>query len=87
MKNLDVLRRFYARLVTTHAGVEDSRIVDAFATVERERFVGAGPWQIKAAANGYMASETDDPAVLYQDIVVGLVPEKGINNGDVRRHE
>jgi protein-L-isoaspartate(D-aspartate) O-methyltransferase len=86
MKDLQVLRRFYARLITTSAGVEDPRIVEAFASVERERFLGAGPWQIKVAANGYMGSETDDPAVLYQDIVVGIVPSRGLNNGEPSFH-
>jgi protein-L-isoaspartate(D-aspartate) O-methyltransferase len=84
--NLDVVRRFYARLITTHAGVDDPRIIDAFSSVQRERFLGPGPWQIKVAADGYMASETADPTVLYQDIIVGLVPEKGINNGEPSLH-
>jgi len=86
MRNLDALRRFYARLVTTSAGIEDPRIVEAFATVERERFLGTGPWQIKVAADGYMESGTDDPAVLYQDLVVGIVPSKGLNNGEPSLH-
>lgn len=86
MKDLDALRRFYARLVTTSAGVEDPRIVGAFASIERERFLGAGPWQIKVVADGYTGSETDDPAVLYQDIVVGIVPSKGLNNGEPSLH-
>ena len=79
------LRRFYARLITTTAGVDDPRIVEAFATVQRERFVGTGPWQIKVSG-GYLDTETDDPAVLYQDILVGLVPENGINNGEPSLH-
>lgn len=86
MRDLEVLRRFYARLITTSAGVDDRRILEAFANVERERFLGAGPWQIKVAADGYMDSETDDPAVLYQDIVVGIVPSKGLNNGEPSLH-
>jgi protein-L-isoaspartate(D-aspartate) O-methyltransferase len=86
MKNLEVLRRFYARLITTSAGVEDPRIVEAFAHIERERFLGAGPWQIKVVTDGYMGSETDDPAVLYQDIVVGIVPSKELNNGEPSLH-
>jgi protein-L-isoaspartate(D-aspartate) O-methyltransferase len=85
VKNSEALRRFYARLITACAGVEDSRIVDAFTTVERERFMGVGPWQIKVP-NGYISTETNDPAVLYQDILVGLVPEKGINNGEPSLH-
>jgi protein-L-isoaspartate(D-aspartate) O-methyltransferase len=85
-RELDALRRFYARLITTHAAVDDPRIIDAFASVERERFLGPGPWPIKVGADGYMDSETDDPAVLYQDILVGLVPAKGINNGEPSLH-
>jgi protein-L-isoaspartate(D-aspartate) O-methyltransferase len=33
-----------------------------------------------------MCSETDDPAILYQDIVVGLFPDRGINNGEPSLH-
>jgi protein-L-isoaspartate(D-aspartate) O-methyltransferase len=47
--------------------------------------VGPGPWQIKVAG-GYLASETDDPAILYQDILIGLAPDKGINNGEPSLH-
>lgn len=83
---LSVVRHFYARLITARAGVDDPRIVDAFESIERERFLGPGPWQVKVAANGYMASETADPVVLYQDIVVALVPEKGIHNGEPSLH-
>jgi protein-L-isoaspartate(D-aspartate) O-methyltransferase len=79
------LRDFYARLITARAEVDDARIIDAFRTIERERFVGPGPWAVKVP-NGYLSTETDDPAVLYQDILVGLVPEKGINNGEPSLH-
>lgn len=85
MNNLETLRRFYARLVTASAGVTEPRIIEGFATVRREEFMGPGPWQI--AVNGdYMATETDDPSVLYQDIVVGLVPDRRINNGEPSLH-
>ncbi|NOT28557.1 MAG: methyltransferase domain-containing protein [Acidobacteria bacterium] len=60
-------------------------MVEAFANVEREAFVGPGPWQI-AAEGGYMDSGTDDPAILYQDINIGLVPKLGINNGQPSLH-
>ena len=59
--------------------------MEAYAAVERERFTGPGPWQVPVAA-GYISTETDDPAVLYQDIVVGLLPEKGIHNGEPSLH-
>jgi protein-L-isoaspartate(D-aspartate) O-methyltransferase len=66
--------------------VTDARIVDAFASVRREEFLGPGPWQFKLAADGYLKSETDDPAVLYQDLVVGLVPERRLNSGQPSLH-
>lgn len=83
--SLDACRQFYANFVTANAGVRDSRIERAFAAVERERFLGAGPWQIQTAS-GYITTDTDDPAVLYQDVLVGLVPEDGINNGQPSLH-
>jgi protein-L-isoaspartate(D-aspartate) O-methyltransferase len=74
-----------ARLVAASAEVTEARIIAAFATVRREQFIGPGRWQI-AVAGGYMSSETDDPRVLYQDIVVGLAPERRINNGEPSLH-
>lgn len=82
---IESLRRFYARLTAARAGLDDPRTSEAFAVVPRERFLGPGPWQVPTAA-GYLNTETDDPAVLYQDIVVGLLPEKTINNGEPSLH-
>lgn len=85
MDDHETLRHFYARLVAASAEVAEPRVIAAFARVRREDFLGPGPWQI-AVAGGYMSSETDDPSVLYQDIVVGLVPERRINNGEPSLH-
>jgi len=85
MNNREALRHFYAKFVTASAGVAEPQIIEGFATVKREQFVGPGPWQI-AVGGGYMATETDDPIVLYQDIVVALVPDRGINNGEPSLH-
>jgi protein-L-isoaspartate(D-aspartate) O-methyltransferase len=83
--DLGTLRRFFAKYVAAKARVSDERIVAAFATVPREGFVGPGPWQIPVA-EGYIATETDDPTILYQDILIGLLPERGINNGEPTLH-
>ena len=85
MNSLEALHRFYASFVTARGGVTDPRIVDAFATVKREHFVGAGPWHVHFEG-GYMLTETDDPIVLYQDILIGLAPDRGINNGEPSLH-
>lgn len=85
MNNLQALRRFYARYVAASAGVDNPRIVEAFADVAREDYVGPGPWHVRVRG-GYIGTDTDDPCVLYQDILIGLVPEKGINNGEPSLH-
>ena len=40
------LRTFFARYVAAEGRARDPRIEQAFAAVERERFVGPGPWFI-----------------------------------------
>ena len=85
MRSLKALRRFYARYITAGAEIVDQRIVEAFANVRREHFVGPGPWHIPVMG-GYIVTETDDPAVLYQDILVGLAPDRGLNNGEPSLH-
>ena len=57
MNSYEALHRFYASFVTARGGVTDPRIVDAFATVKREHFVGAGPWHVHFEG-GYMLTET-----------------------------
>jgi protein-L-isoaspartate(D-aspartate) O-methyltransferase len=84
MTSLEDHRAFYARLIT--AGLpQNPRLVAAFATVPRERFVGPGPWQI-LTASGPLQTPTNDPAFLYQDVLVALAPERRINNGQPSLH-
>jgi protein-L-isoaspartate(D-aspartate) O-methyltransferase len=85
MTSLEVQRRFYARLVTAKAGVYEPRIVDAFASIRREHFLGKGPWDIPVK-DAYLFSETDDPAILYQDILVAIDRKRGVHNGEPTLH-
>lgn len=85
MSSLKVLRRFYAQYVTATGGVTDHRLVEAYSQVRREEFVGHGPWHIRVG-DSYIVTETADPGVLYQDILVGLAPDRGINNGEPSFH-
>jgi protein-L-isoaspartate(D-aspartate) O-methyltransferase len=87
MERLAAHRIFFANLITGSAGVPkgDGRLVAAFAATPREKFAGPGPWKIFTAA-GYIETPTDDPAFLYQDVVVALAPERRINNGQPVLH-
>lgn len=78
-------RRRYASAIAAAPGVDDPRVVDAFSAVPREDFLGSGPWMI-LRREGYVESATADPALLYDDIVVALAPDKRINNGQPSLH-
>ena len=87
MDRIEAHRSFYASLVTANAGVPrgDSRLAAAFAATPRERFVGPGPWRVFTSA-GYITTPSDDPAFLYQDIVIALMEAGQINNGQPALH-
>jgi protein-L-isoaspartate(D-aspartate) O-methyltransferase len=85
------LRAFFARYVTRRAGVRDPRIERAFAAVPREPFAGPPPWSILplgpwSGGPGYLRTPDDDPAFLYQDVLIALDPERGINIGEPSLH-
>jgi protein-L-isoaspartate(D-aspartate) O-methyltransferase len=79
-------RKWYARLITANAGVVgDERLYGAFATVPREVFLGPGPWSVFTRA-GYIETPSDDPAFVYQDIVIALKKEARLNKGQPTLH-
>jgi protein-L-isoaspartate(D-aspartate) O-methyltransferase len=82
---LDAHRKFFAELMTAIAGVPHSPLTAAFASTPRERYLGLGPWKVYHG-NGYTQTPTADPTLLYQDIVVALAEEQGINNGQPSLH-
>lgn len=82
--DLAPVRRRYAETVAAAVRVRDPRIIDAFASVPRERHLPPPPWSIIGGAFGRI--ETDDPADLYRDVLVALSPEAGINNGEPSLH-
>lgn len=84
-EDLQRVREFYARYLVAGAASTNERLIRAFAKVPRERFVGSGPWLVSTGA-GYLPTPSDDPRYLYQDLVIGLVPEKKINNGQPTLH-
>ena len=83
--DLSVIRRHYARQALFAAGVVSPRLEEAFAAVARERFLGPGPWKI-FRWTGYVETPDADPAWLYADAVVALIPAQGLNNGQPSSH-
>jgi protein-L-isoaspartate(D-aspartate) O-methyltransferase len=80
------LRRFFARYVTAFGRAQDPRIEQAFAAVRRKPFVGPGPWSINIPGVGYIETQDDDLAFIYQDTLVALDAARGINIGQPSAH-
>jgi len=86
MDRLEQHRRSYARLLAANSGLSSrhQRIIDAFATIPREAFLGPPPWKVFSGFS-YVDS-LSDPALLYQDALVSLKPEAHLNNGQPSLH-
>jgi protein-L-isoaspartate(D-aspartate) O-methyltransferase len=80
------LRRFFAEYVTSRGGAREARIKEAFAAIERETFAGPGPWFIYSPGCGYLRTPDDDPTFLYQDTLVAIDADRGINMGEPTLH-
>ena len=85
---LDIIRAAYARQVLAAAGVEDARLDTAFSAIRREDFLGPGPWPILRRLEGraYVPTPDADPVYLYTNDLVGIIPERHINNGQPSLH-
>jgi protein-L-isoaspartate(D-aspartate) O-methyltransferase len=83
---LAIVRRAYAKQIMAAARVVNPRIQDAYAQVPREDFLGPGPWPIMRMLGGYATTPEADPVYLYADYVVGIVPERWLNNGQPSFH-
>jgi len=80
------LRTFFARYVAAVGAARDPRIEEAFAAVRREPFAGPGPWSIRAPGGPYVPTPSDDVAFIYQDTLLALDAERGINIGQPGAH-
>ncbi|WP_127753134.1 MULTISPECIES: rRNA adenine N-6-methyltransferase family protein [unclassified Devosia] len=84
--DLEIVRRGYARQVTALLGARNERLEAAFAAVPRERFLGSDPWYIVKRAQGFVRLPANDPVYVYQDVLIALDEERGINNGSPSLH-
>ena len=80
-----IVRRAYAKQIMVPLNASDPRVEAAFAVVRREAVLGPGPWPI-LHFNRYVTTPSDDPVYLYQDALVGIIPERSLNNGQPSLH-
>lgn len=76
------VRRAFARQLGVMAGVVVPRLEAAFAAIEREKFLGAGPWSVLSMLRGtFMTTPDANPVHLYVDTAVSILKIKALNNG------
>jgi len=83
-------RRFFADEIRFVANLDSPALVEAFARVPREQFIGPGPWRVGSPELRALAAvgmgeavyvTVDDPRHLYHNVVVALDATADINNG------
>lgn len=84
MSGTDGARRAYAQQLVRELGPGHERLYRAFADTPRERFLGPPPWPL--LRGGFGREWSDDARELYDDVLVGLDVERGINNGQPSLH-
>src|SRR6516165_10717876 len=84
---LSVIRAAYAKQILAAAGVVDNvRLEAALSATRREDFLGAGPWWMLRRFQDYVTTPDADPVYLYTDDLVGILPERQLNNGEPSLH-
>jgi len=79
-------RRFFAEEIRLSAHVKSKALVEAFARVRREDFLGPGPWKVASAdlgVGGVVYTETADanPQHVYHNVPIALDTARDLNNG------
>lgn len=84
---LAACRQFYAKMAAAGGGQLREDLECAFETIPREYFLGPGPWLAVSPMSGMdVATPTDDPIHVYQNVLFALDRKKRINNGEPFLH-
>ena len=82
MSDIVAARRHYAEEIKYRGQISSPRILQAFATIPRERFLGEGPWRIRSEiVHDYWSTEDADPIHLYHDVLVAIDESRKLDNG------
>ena len=83
---LDDARALYAKMITASCIRCTDRLEDAFELVPREAFLPPGPWKLFAGSGRYIETPTSDPIHLYQNVLIALDADVGLNTGSPHLH-
>jgi protein-L-isoaspartate(D-aspartate) O-methyltransferase len=79
--DIETLRKAFAEELRFVAHVRSDRVVEAFATVPRERFLGDRPWKVASFTEGYWEVPGNDPGSAYHNVLFAIDPARELNNG------
>ncbi|MXQ14117.1 protein-L-isoaspartate O-methyltransferase family protein [Microvirga makkahensis] len=79
----ETYRSAYAEQIARLTGLRDRRIELAFAGIPREDFLPPPPWTTISAG---ISVQTHDIAGIYDNVLVAIDKERGINNGEPALH-
>jgi protein-L-isoaspartate(D-aspartate) O-methyltransferase len=83
---LRIIRAAYAKQILAAARADNPRLEAALAAIRREDFLGPGPWPMLRWLGEYATTPDADPVYLYTDNLVGILPERRLNNGQPSLH-
>jgi protein-L-isoaspartate(D-aspartate) O-methyltransferase len=78
-RRLEDARRKFAESLGVRLALS-APVIEAFASVPRERFLPPGPWLLLEGTEGYASTPDADPARVYRDAAVGIDPSRLLNN-------
>lgn len=84
MTDLAARRRFYAEEIEMTSNLQSAALVEALATVPRERFLPPGPWTVRSETDfqaGPRLTPDADPRRVYHNVAIGIDAKRMLFNG------
>lgn len=80
--DIETKRAAFAEELRFVAHVRSDRVIEAFATVPRDRFLGEPPWLVLDEEHGgYWEVRGADPGSAYHNVLFAIDAARGLNNG------
>lgn len=74
-------REAFAEELRFVARVQSDRLIETFAKVPREHFLGARPWHVAEFGGGYWEVPGNDPGAAYHNVLFAIDAAPELNNG------
>lgn len=81
MDDVAAARRRYAEDLRYVGPAASDAVIEAFAMVPRELFLGPGPWRIVGPGRRDWVTADANPQHVYHNVLIAIDTERGLNNG------